>query len=73
MREGNLTMMYLLAIVFPPLALLLMKKPFSAILNCVLLTCFWIPGIIHALIVVHMAYKDKRVEKIIGAIVKRGK
>ena len=40
--------MRLLAIICPPLAVLLVGKPFSAILNLFLTFCLWIPGAIHA-------------------------
>jgi len=43
---------YLLCIICPPLAVLLVGRPFAALLN-VALTCFyWIPGVLHALLVV---------------------
>ena len=45
MRKGKSTV-YLLAILLPPLAVLLCGKPIQAILNA-LLTCCWIPGVIH--------------------------
>jgi uncharacterized membrane protein YqaE (UPF0057 family) len=53
-------MMYLLAIIFPPLAVLLSGKPFQAILNLILTCIFYVPGLIHALLVVHERKADKR-------------
>jgi len=42
--------MLLLCYICPPLAVLLMGRPFSAFLNLILTTIFfWIPGIKHAL------------------------
>ncbi|MCI0498862.1 MAG: YqaE/Pmp3 family membrane protein [Planctomycetales bacterium] len=61
-------MRYFLAIVLPPLAVLLCGKPFQFLLNIVLWLCFWIPGSIHALFVVHSHLADKRTRKIVDAI-----
>lgn len=72
-------MIYLIAIVIPPLALLMEGKIFQAIINAL----FWILGIIfvlfggfilwaitivHAIIVVHGARSDARTQKIVDAI-----
>ena len=46
-------MLYILAIVLPPLAVLLTGRPLTAGLNCLLTICFWIPGVIHAFLVVN--------------------
>jgi uncharacterized membrane protein YqaE (UPF0057 family) len=46
-------MRYFLAIVFPPLAVLLCGKPIQAILNVFLCVGLWIPGVVHALFVVN--------------------
>jgi uncharacterized membrane protein YqaE (UPF0057 family) len=61
-------MRYLLAIVFPPLAVLLCGKPIQAILNCFLTLMFWIPGVVHALFVVASHLADKRTKRLIRAI-----
>lgn len=61
-------MMYLLAIILPPVAVLICGKPIQAILNLILTLIFWIPGMIHALFVVHGYYADKRTDKIVEAI-----
>ncbi len=61
-------MRYLLAIVFPPLAVLSCGKPFQAILNLVLTFCLWIPGMVHALFVVSNHNADRRNRKLIEAI-----
>ncbi|HEX3033021.1 MAG TPA: YqaE/Pmp3 family membrane protein [Bacillota bacterium] len=53
-------MLYLLAIIFPPLAVLLVGKPIQALLNLVLSLIFWLPGVIHAILVVNEAKADKR-------------
>lgn len=56
-------MMYLLAIILPPLAILLKGKPFQALFNILLTICFWIPGVIHAWIVINGANADARMKK----------
>ena len=59
-------MRYLLAILCPPLAVLLCGKPFQAILNLLLTLCFYIPGAIHAILVAHNYYEDRRIDRIIN-------
>ena len=65
-------MRYLLAIVLPPLAVLLCGKPVQFLLNILLTLCFWVPGVIHAILVVHSHLEDKRTERIVAAIERRG-
>lgn len=45
-------MRWFFALVFPPLALLLCGKPFQMVLSFALCLFFWLPGVIHALLVV---------------------
>jgi uncharacterized membrane protein YqaE (UPF0057 family) len=54
-------MMYLLAIFFPPLAVLLVGKPFQAFINLLLCLLFWIPAVIHAFAIVN----EKKMKKIL--------
>ena len=56
-------MLYLLAIFLPPVAVLLVGRPFQAFIN--LLLCFlgWIPAVIHAVLVVNDRKADKRMKK----------
>ena len=61
-------MRYLLAIILPPVAVLLCGKPIQAILNLVLTLCFWIPGVVHALFVVNSHLADVRAERMIAAV-----
>jgi len=61
-------MRYFLAILLPPVAVLLCGKPFQFVLNILLTILFWIPGMIHALFVVHSHLADKRTKKIVKAI-----
>ncbi|MDQ0217769.1 uncharacterized membrane protein YqaE (UPF0057 family) [Peribacillus cavernae] len=58
-----LVMMYLIAIIFPPLAVLLVGRPFQAVLNLILTLIFYVPGLIHAILVVHDKKADKRMKK----------
>ena len=61
-------MRYLLAIILPPLAVFLCGKPLQAVLNILLTLAFWVPGVIHALFVVHSHLADKRNKELIKAI-----
>jgi uncharacterized membrane protein YqaE (UPF0057 family) len=61
-------MRYLIAIILPPLVVFLCGKPFQAILNILLTLLFWIPGVIHAIFVVHSHLADIRTDKIVDAI-----
>ncbi len=65
-------MRYLLAILLPPVAVLLCGKPLQALLNLVLTLMFWVPGALHAVLVVHQAEEDSRAEKIVRAIERHG-
>jgi uncharacterized membrane protein YqaE (UPF0057 family) len=56
-------MLYLLCLIFPPLAVLLVGKPIQALINLVLCLFFWIPGVIHAVLVVNEKKADRRAEK----------
>lgn len=50
--------MYFLAVFLPPVAVLMAGKPFQAFMNLLLCLLGFIPGIIHAVLVV----KDKKDE-----------
>ncbi len=65
-------MRYFLAIILPPVAVLICGKPIQAILNLLLTLLFWIPGMIHALVVVNGYYADHRTDKIVDAIKEKG-
>lgn len=57
-------MLYFLAIVLPPLAVFLAGgRPMQALLNLVLTLLGWIPGVIHAFLVVGEHKADKRAER----------
>ena len=65
-------MRYLLAILLPPVAVFLCGKPIQGVLNIILTLAFFIPGVIHALFIVHGHLADKRTDKIVSAINKKG-
>lgn len=64
-------MRYLLAILLPPLAVLLCGKPVQFLLNLLLTILFWLPGTIHACLVVHAHLADKRNRELIRAVERR--
>ncbi len=57
-------MLYILAFI-PPVAVLLCGKPIQALLSVLLTLCFYIPGVIHAFLVVSNHYADKRTNRLI--------
>lgn len=59
--------MYLLAIVLPPIAVLMAGKPIQFLLNILLTLCGGLPGMIHAIMVVSEYKADKRNELLIRA------
>ena len=61
-------MRYLLAILLPPVAVLLCGKPVQALLNLFLTLLFWVPGAIHACLVVNSHLADQRAERIVKAV-----
>lgn len=61
-------MLYLLAIILPPVAVLMAGKPIQALLNLGLTCLLWVPGVIHALLVVNARNADKRNQRVIQAI-----
>lgn len=66
-------MRYLLAIFLPPVAVLLCGKPLTALLNIILTLLLWIPGVIHAMLVVNSYYADERNKQLIKAMEKQAK
>jgi len=72
-------MMYILAVLLPPLALLLTGKIFQAIFNAALFIVglvflilggwlLWLLCVLHAVFVVHGDRADRRTQKIVDAI-----
>lgn len=64
-------MRYFLAIVLPPVAVFLCGKPVQFVLNIILTILGWLPGAIHAVLVVNSHLADKRTKKIVKAINKQ--
>jgi len=56
-------MRVILAFALPPLAVLLCGKPLRALLNILLTACFWIPGVVHALVIVYGTLYDERTDR----------
>lgn len=61
-------MLYLVAILLPPLAVLMCGKPIQALINIVLTLALYFPGAIHAIFVVNNFYADQRTRRIEGAV-----
>lgn len=61
-------MQYLLAVVLPPVAVLIARKPLQALLNTGLCFLLFIPGVIHAWMIVSNHYQDKRKSSLLEAI-----
>jgi uncharacterized membrane protein YqaE (UPF0057 family) len=55
--------MYLLAILLPPVAVLICGKPIQAFINLILCLLLYIPGMVHAIMVVNEYKADRRAEK----------
>ena len=66
-------MLYLIAIFVPPLAVLLAGKPFQALINLLLTLLLYVPGLLHALLVVHNHYADKRAARVLEEMKKETK
>lgn len=63
--------MYLLAILLPPVAVLMCGKPIQALINCLLCLLLIFPGIIHALLVVSNHNAERRQQRLIKALRQR--
>jgi uncharacterized membrane protein YqaE (UPF0057 family) len=61
-------MRYVLAILLPPIAVLSCGKPFQALVNLILTLLLWVPGVVHALLVVHEYHEDRRADRVVRAI-----
>jgi uncharacterized membrane protein YqaE (UPF0057 family) len=57
-------MRYILAVLLPPVAVLICGKPVQALFNLLLTLLLWIPGIIHAMFVVNSYLADQRAKQI---------
>ena len=61
-------MLYLLAILLPPVAVLLTGRPGQALLNTGLTLLLWVPGVVHALFVVADHKATQRNEALVRAV-----
>lgn len=61
-------MRYLIAFILPPLAILLCGKPIQALINIPLWLLGIVPGVVHALLVVHEHLADKRTDRLVREI-----
>ena len=61
-------MIYLIAVLFPPLAVLLAGKPFQALLNLLLCLLLYFPGLIHAILVIQDKKATQRHREMVGAV-----
>ena len=65
-------MRYLIAIFLPPLAILMCgNRVGTAMLNCLLCLLLWVPGVVHACLVISAAQADKRTDRLIRAMERR--
>ena len=56
-------MLYVLAFFLPPVAVLLVGKPIQALINLFLSLLLYVPGVIHAILVIRDHKADKRMER----------
>lgn len=64
-------MRYFLCFLCPPVAILTTGKIGALIFNIILTLFFWIPGIIHAILVVSKYYEDRRHRQLMAATRRR--
>lgn len=66
-------MLYVLALLLPPLAMLLCGKPFQAVVSLILqITVIgWLPAAIWALFVVNNHYADRRANRMLDALARQ--
>lgn len=65
-------MRYFLCIIFPPLAVLTTGRLLAFILSIFLTLFFWIPGIIHAVLVTSDYYEARRHRQLMRAVRRNG-
>ena len=64
-------MRYFLCILLPPIAVLTTGRLGAFILSLILTALFWIPGIIHSILVINKYYADKRHKELLKAQINR--
>lgn len=60
------------AILLPPIAVFICGKPIQDIINIFLTLAFYVPGAVHAMLVVHTYHEDARTDKIVNAMKDKG-
>jgi uncharacterized membrane protein YqaE (UPF0057 family) len=60
-------MRYLIAIILPPVSVLFTGRPLSALLNVLLTACFWLPGVIHAILCLNADEAERRHAELLSA------
>ena len=65
-------MRYFLCLICPPIAVLSTGRIFTFILSVILTLCFWIPGVIHAILVTSNYYEDKRHRQLMRTVRRNG-
>ena len=61
-------MLYFVAVLLHPIAVFVAGKPIQAVLNVFLTLAMWVPGMIHAIFVVHNYYADKRQHRLVDEL-----
>jgi uncharacterized membrane protein YqaE (UPF0057 family) len=64
-------MRYLLAVLLPPAAVLLCRQPKQLPANALLTVLLWLPGAVHALLVVRAAAERERADRLADAVLAR--
>ncbi len=61
-------MRYLLAVLLPPLAVFQCRSGRQLALNLLLTACLWVPGVLHALVVVRAAAVRERTDRVADVV-----
>lgn len=61
-------MKWLLCVILPPVALLMVGRPLQALLNIPLCLLAWLPGVVHAFLVVNSAERVRQTDRVVRAI-----
>jgi uncharacterized membrane protein YqaE (UPF0057 family) len=61
-------MRYLLAVLLPPVAVLLCRRPRMLLVNVPLTACAWLPGVAHALLLAHSTAARERADRLADAV-----
>lgn len=61
-------MLYLVAILLPPLAVVLAGKPQKLVTNTLLTLLMWLPGIVHAWVTINRAKQERRDKRLVAAL-----